>query len=107
MFQKDTEREFIDLVEPTPKLKSQKCRLMAFVLTLFLRYTTPLVTVGAWIVYDFFLALLALVLTFIIMGIVRSKLRNSAIPYTQREYPYTDAAIAEWYTAKELCFGEL
>jgi len=40
------------------------------------------------------------------MGIIRSKLRNSVIPLTQQEYHYNDEAIANWYTAKRLCFGE-
>jgi len=106
LFQENTQQEYIELLEPTPKLYSKKCKFMAFGLRLFLKYTTILVTLVVWFFYDFFLAALALVLTFIIMGIVRSKLRNSSIPYTQREYPYTDAAIAEWYTAKELCFGD-
>ncbi|WP_300454062.1 hypothetical protein [Sulfurimonas sp.] len=107
MFQESVyHKEYIELLEPTPKLHSKKCRFVAFFLRLFLEYTTVLITLWVWFFYDFFLAALALVLTFIIMGIVRSKLRNSAIPYTQREYPYTDAAIAQWYTAKELCFGE-
>jgi hypothetical protein len=59
-----------------------------------------------WYFYDFFIALLSLVLTFIIMGIIRSKLRNAVIPFNQREYQYNDKAIADWYVAKELCYEE-
>jgi len=40
------------------------------------------------------------------MGIIRSKLRNSVIPFNQREYQYSDKAIADWYSAKELCYEE-
>jgi hypothetical protein len=56
--------------------------------------------------YDYFMAFFALILSFIIMGIVRSKLRNSVIPPNQREYQYNDKGIADWYTAKELCYGD-
>ncbi|MDQ1244605.1 MAG: hypothetical protein QG565_945, partial [Campylobacterota bacterium] len=34
------------------------------------------------------------------------KLRNSVIPPKQREYQYNDKGIADWYTAKELCYGD-
>lgn len=107
MFQESINEEYIELLEPTPKLRSKKCKIMAFALRMFLEYTTIVATLIVWFFYDFFLSALALVLAFIIMGIIRSKLRNSVIPFTQREHPYTDAAIAQWYTAKELCFEEL
>lgn len=98
--------ETIHLLEPTPKLHTKKCRLLAFLLRLFLQFTTFAIFFIVWFVYDFFLALLSLVLSFIIMGIIRSKLRNSVIPPKQREYQYNDKAIADWYSAKMLCYEE-
>lgn len=47
-----------------------------------------------------------LIFTFIVMGIVRSKIRNSVIPATQKEYQYNDQGIADWFTARELCFDK-
>ncbi|MDD3475389.1 MAG: hypothetical protein PHI38_00825 [Sulfurimonas sp.] len=99
--------QIIEQIEPTPRLYLKKCRVIALILKLFLQYATVLLSVVVWYFYDFFIALLALVLTFIIMGIIRSKLRNSSIPFTQREHHYDDAAIATWYTAKTLCDREL
>ena len=96
--------DFIDLIEPTPKLHSKRCRLAAFILRVFLQFTTFIVSLLAWYLYDYFIALLTLVLSFIIMGIIRSKLRNSVIPPSQREYQYNDKGIADWYTAKEICY---
>lgn len=96
--------EFIELIESTPKLYSKKCKFVSFLLRLFLQYTTILSGLITWYFYDFFIASLSLVLTFIIIGIIRSKLRNSAIPPSQREYHYSDKNIADWYTAKELCY---
>ncbi|MBU1658887.1 hypothetical protein KKG72_07545 [bacterium] len=97
---------YIDLIEPTPKLHSKKCRLLSYMIKIFLQYTIFIVTLLTWYLFDFFIAMLALVLTFIIMGIIRSKLRNSVIPPNQREYNYNDEAIADWYSAKEICYEE-
>lgn len=95
--------EFIDLIEPTPKLHTKRCKIISFLLGLFLQYATFLCAFSAWYFYDFFIALLTLVLAFIVVGIIRSKLRNSVIPPNQREFHYSDKAIAQWYSAKELC----
>jgi hypothetical protein len=94
---------FIEMIEPTPKLYSKKCRAISLSIKLFLQYTTVISGLTAWYLYDYFIALLVLVLSFIVMGIIRANLRNSVIPPTQKEYHYTDQGIADWYTAKELC----
>jgi len=98
--------DFVNLIEPTPQLKSKKCKAIALSLRLFLQFTTPIVGLIAWYMYDYFAAIAALLLTFIVMGIVRSKLRNSVIPPSQREYHYNDDGISKWYTAKMLCTQE-
>ncbi len=97
------QNDFIDMMEPTPKLHSKKCKIISFLLRVFLQYTTFLASLIAWYLYDYFIALLTLVLSFIIMGIIRSKIRNSVIPPKQREYQYNDQGIADWYSARELC----
>lgn len=101
------QEEFIELREPTPVLYSKKCRAVSLLLKLFLQYGSAAATFIAWYIYDFFIALLTLVLAFILMGIIRSKLRNSVIPSSQREYHYNDKEIAEWFSAKELCYETL
>jgi hypothetical protein len=95
--------EYINLIEPTPKLHSQKCRVIALLLRILLQYSIYPLTLIIWYAYDYFIAGAAFLLLFIIVGIIRAKLRNSVIPLTQREYHYTDAAIADWYSAKILC----
>lgn len=100
------DNQIIEQLEPTPRLYLNRCKVIALILKLFLQYATIFISAVVWYIYDFFIALLALVLTFIIMGIIRSKLRNSTIPFTQREYQYDDGEIAAWYTAKELCNGD-
>lgn len=98
------QNEYINLIEPTPKLNSKKCRLISFLLRLFLQFTTFIIPLVVWYIYDYFIAILALVLTFIVMGIIRSKIRNSVIPPSQSEYQYNDKGIADWFTAKRICY---
>lgn len=97
------QNDYIDLIEPTPKLYSKKCRIISFLLRIFLQYSIYFITAIIWVISDFFIALLSLVLSFIVIGIIRSKMRNSVIPNKQREYQYSDQAIADWFTHKEIC----
>ena len=93
----------IDMIEPTPRLNSKRCKFISFLLRVFLQFTTIIVGLITWYLYDYFIAILALVLSFIIMGIIRSKLRNNVIPPTQREYQYNDKGIADWFVSREVC----
>lgn len=95
--------DFIEMIEPTPKIKSKKCKIVSFFIWIFLQFSIYLATLIAWYIYDYFIAFFALILSYIVVGIVRSKLRNSVIPFKQREYQYNDKGIADWYTARELC----
>ncbi len=97
------QNDFIEMIQPTPKLKTTKCKAIALLLRLFLQFTTPLVALVIWYMYDYFIAGASLLLSFIVIGIIRAKLRNSSIPFTQREYHYNDAGIAAWYSAKYFC----
>mgnify|MGYP006883070098 CR=1 FL=1 len=95
--------DYINLIEPTPKIRTKKCKLISLIIRIFLQYTTFIVAIITWFIYDYFIAGATLLLSFIIMGIIRSKIRNYVIPIKQREYQYNDQGIADWYTAKELC----
>ena len=95
--------DFIELIEPTPKLRTKKCKFISFFIRIFLQYTSFIVALLTWYIYDYFIAIAILLLSFIIMGIVRSKIRNAVIPSKQKEYQYNDQGIADWYVARELC----
>ncbi|MFT5662226.1 MAG: hypothetical protein ACI9TV_002876 [Sulfurimonas sp.] len=95
--------DYINLIEPTPKLHTQKCKLVSLLLRIFLQFTTFIAALIAWYIYDYFIGIATLLLVFIIMGIIRSKIRNAVIPTKQREFQYNDQGIADWYTARELC----
>jgi hypothetical protein len=98
------QNDFIPQIEPTPTLHSKQCRLYAWLLMVFLKSGHILFSLLIWYKFDYFFAIASFLIGFIIMGIVRSKLRNSAIPKTQQEYPYNDDAIAKWYLARRICF---
>jgi len=94
---------FIDMMEVTPKLKTKKCQLVSFLLQLFLQYTIYIIGIVVWIMYDYFIGIGIFLLSFLVMGIIKSYIRNSVIPKNQQEYNYNDKGIADWYTARELC----
>ena len=95
--------DFLEMIEPTPKLHTKRCQTVAFILKILLQFAIYVSTIISWLVYDYFIAFFTLILSFIIVGIIRSKIRNSVIPIKQREFQYNDKGIADWYTARELC----
>ncbi len=101
------QNDFIDMIESTPKLYSKKCKLISLLLRMFLQFSIYIIAIISWYIYDYFIAIATLLLSFVIIGIVRSKIRNSVIPFKQREYQYNDKGIADWFTAKEICNDEL
>ena len=98
--------DFIDMIEPTPKLQTKRCKFIALLLRIFLQYSSYFILVVIWYLYDYFIAGASFLVSYIVIGIIRAKLRNSVIPPNQREYHYNDQGIADWYTAKELCDKE-
>ena len=101
------QNDIIDMIEETPKLNSKRCKLISLAISSAISYSPYIVTSIFWINYDYFIAFFALILSFIIVGIIRAKIRNIAIPSKQQEYPYNDKGIADWYTAKEICNDSL
>ena len=99
--------EIIDMIEETPKLNSKKCKIISLAISESLSYSPYIITTLAWIKYDYFIAFFTLILSLIVIGIIRAKIRNIAIPSKQQEYPYNDKGIASWYTAREICNDEL
>lgn len=95
--------DFIEFIKPTPKLYTRKCKIIAFLIKIFLQFASPFIGLVAWYLYDYFIALLALVLSFIVIGIIGSYLRNNSLPVANREYQYSDGEIAIWYT-NSICF---
>ncbi len=98
--------DFINMLEPTPKLHSKKCKMISALIWFFLKFSIYIITAISWYIYGYFVTFFVLILSFIVIGIIRSKLRNMAIPASQQEYQYNDKGIADWFTAKEICLEE-
>ena len=96
----------IEEIKQPPMARTFKCKIMFILLELFLRFTTLSVGLLVWYVYDYFIAIATLLVVFIVMGIIRSKLRNIAVPLSQIERDYSDKEIAQWYGSYSFCFKE-
>ena len=59
--------DFLEQIEPTPKLHTKKCKLAAFILRIFLQFGTIIIGLIMWYAYDYFAAVAALLLSFIII----------------------------------------
>ena len=99
--------DYIDLIEPTPKLKTKRCRLLAKGIAAALIGTPYIAALILWYSYDIFIGTVGFGLAYLTVGIVRSKLRTLSIPQHQLEYNYTDSAVAAWFAAKRLCYEEI
>jgi len=93
----------IELFTPTPKLLTRKCQLIAKTIEYLLKSTSFVITLAVWYLYDYFIAGATFFMMFIIMGIIRAKLRDEAIPQKQREYQYNDEGLSIWFTARHFC----
>ena len=92
----------IPLIEPTPEPQKRTCRIAARALGWALSYGSYAVALLIWYLYGWFYAIAVLLLGFVVMGIVRAKIRNISIPPQQQEYHYTDQAIAKWFIIRRL-----
>jgi len=101
------QNDFIPLIEPTPTIYSKKCKILTWLLMASLKSINYIVALIIWYRFDYFFATAAFLIGFVVMGIVRSKLRNSVIPVSQQEYHYSDDAIAKWYMARRVCLEHI
>ena len=93
----------MDLYTQTPKPPNKQCQLLRIVLTTFLSYGIYILSAGVWFFYNWYYALSVLLLAFVLMGILRSKLLHSSIPKQQQEFTYSDKDIAAWYLHMYVC----
>ena len=93
----------MELYTQTPQPPNQGCKLLNLLLTGFLSYGAVIIAIGVWWLYNWYYALSALLLAFILIGILRSKLLHSSIPKVQQEFTYSDKDIAAWYLHMYVC----
>lgn len=96
----------MEIYTQTPQPPTKGCKLLHFLLSSFLSFGTYLITLGVWVMYNWYYALSALLLAFILIGILRSKLLHSSVPKVQQEFTYSDKDIAAWYLHMYICPSE-
>lgn len=96
----------MEIYTQTPQPPTKGCKLLHFLLSGFLSFGTYLITLGVWVMYNWYYALSALLLAFILIGILRSKLLHSSVPKVQQEFTYSDKDIAAWYLHMYICPSE-
>ncbi len=102
------EKEIVEFIQPTPKPKSKKCAFLINIVAFLLRFSALLVMIGVFFLFNwnFMYAITSFFLSYIVVGIIRAKMRQLAIPPQQLELNYNDKAIAAWYLLKFYCFEE-
>ena len=95
--------EIIDTKMPIPVFTTRRCRFFALLMSTLLRFGSIIVAIIVAIRYDYFLAIAALLTSYIILGIVRSKIRDMVIPVKLQEFTYSDSDIAKLYLHQEVC----
>jgi len=96
--------EIIEPIQEVPTLKTSLCKTYALILYLCIRYISIVIALYIWYQYHLFYAFGALFMGFLIMGILKAKMRDSAIPQKQHERNYTDKELAIWFMYKEVCW---
>lgn len=96
------QNDFIPFIHPTPEPQQTRCRILVALIAATLSYGAYLFPLLVWWMSDIFYALGTLIVSYLVIGIIRSKLRNSSIPREQQEYNYTDHAVAAWFVSRHL-----
>jgi hypothetical protein len=94
----------IEYKEKLPVLNTLWCKTVAKAIELFLRFGSWIAVGIFWIYYDYFIGIVAGLVGFLIIGIIRAELRNGVLPPTQREYPFSDKEIAHHFLSKRVCY---
>ncbi len=98
--------EPIDMLENAPKLKATRCIIIAYIIEYALKLSPLLISLLIWYIFDYFYAIAIFLISYLVLGIVRSKLLHVAIPKKQQEHEYSDKEIAIWYVSKRLCYED-
>jgi hypothetical protein len=94
--------DFIPFIQPTPEPQQTHCKVLVRLIAYTLSYGAFILPLIVWSMTDIVYALGTLIVSYLVIGIIRSKLRNSSIPLEQQEYNYTDHAIAAWFVSRNL-----
>lgn len=93
----------MEIYTQTPTPSTKVCKLLYTLLWISLSYGAIIITAIVWWLFNWYYALSSLLLAFILIGIIRSKLLHSSIPKVQQEFTYSDKDISAWYLHMYVC----
>ena len=88
-----------EILEPfvsLPILETRKEKYLALLLAWALSYGYIIVSLFVWTQSNWYIALSSLLLSYIISGIISSKLLHHFVPYSQHEFAYSSKELATW-----------
>jgi len=89
--------EIIELFIPTPKAKTSMEKILIFLLGSVLVFGAFIIAGFMWYIYDWFYGAVGLLLGYLLLGILSSKIRQYSVPSTQWEHKYNGYELARWY----------
>ena len=89
--------------EVLPNIQNRKCKLLHYFVYTILAYSPLMVGGYIWYKYDLYFSIMSILVLFLTMGIISSKMKNEAIPPSQIEFSHSTFEIAKWYVSKILC----
>lgn len=97
----------MDFYTQTPTPPTKACKALHLLLSNALRFGVYVIAAVTWWLYNWYYALFALLFSFVLMGIIRSKMLHLSIPSVQHEFTYSDKDIAAWFLHRYLCPSEV
>ena len=92
-------QETLELFEPVPVLNNNKEKLLVFLISLSLSYGYIIIALFVWWDTSWYIALSALLLSYIVTGIISSKILHQYVPQRQHEFTYSSKELASWIVA--------
>lgn len=90
-------QETLELFKPVPRAQNTIQKWLRWLLGTFLAYGAFILAAVAWYLYNWYIGLSILLLAYLVIGILSSKIIHLAIPPVQREFAYSPYEIASWY----------
>ena len=89
-------QETLELVTPVPKLKSFWHKSLQYMMGIFLDYGAFIIAAIMLLFFHWYIALSTLLVTYLVVGIISSKLVHHFIPLHQQELNYSSFEISAW-----------
>lgn len=88
--------EIIELFIAVPKPKNRKEKYRVNALGFLLTYGSLMVGGIVWLMFDWFYAVAFTLVSYLILGIIMSKLAQANVPWAQWEHRYNGFELAAW-----------